>query len=62
MIQENKRHSINVQKGDIIRVPAGTPVYLTNRDQNEQLYIAKFLQPVNTPGHFEVEVLQPSKS
>ncbi|OWM74728.1 sucrose-binding protein [Punica granatum] len=54
MVQENKRNSINVGKGDIIRVPAGTPVYLANRDENEQLHIANFLQPVNTPGQFEV--------
>ncbi|KAK4764754.1 hypothetical protein SAY86_025844 [Trapa natans] len=54
MILENKRQAINIEMGDIVWAPAGTPGYLTSRDENEQLYIAKLLRPVNTPGHFEV--------
>ncbi|KAF5727051.1 hypothetical protein HS088_TW22G00738 [Tripterygium wilfordii] len=60
MIQEDKREgqikreSHNVECGDIIRIPAGTPAYITNTDNNEKLTIVKLLMPVNTPGHFEV--------
>ncbi|XVF32540.1 hypothetical protein REPUB_Repub17cG0091200 [Reevesia pubescens] len=53
LIHEDKRESFNIERGDIIRVPAGTPIYLINRDDNEKLYIVKFLQPVNLPDHYE---------
>lgn len=43
-----------MEQGDIMRIPAGTPVYLINRDENEKLCIVKILQPVSVPGHFEV--------
>ncbi|KAL4367746.1 hypothetical protein GQ457_05G002820 [Hibiscus cannabinus] len=54
MIQEDKRRSFNIETGDIIRVRAGTPLYLINRDDNEKLFIVKLLQPVNRPDHYEV--------
>ncbi|XP_062143371.1 vicilin Cor a 11.0101-like [Alnus glutinosa] len=53
MVREEKRESFNVEHGDIVRVPAGTPVYMINRDENEKLCIVKILQPVSVPGHFE---------
>lgn len=53
-IRENKRESSNVRPGDIIRIQAGTPVYMINRDDNEKLFVAKLLQPVSTPGQYEV--------
>ncbi|KAI6702937.1 hypothetical protein NL676_012073 [Syzygium grande] len=53
LVRVNKRHSINVEEGDIVRVEAGTPVYMINRDQNQKLVIARLLQPVNLPVHFE---------
>nr|B4X640.2 RecName: Full=Vicilin Pis v 3.0101; AltName: Full=7S globulin; AltName: Full=7S seed storage protein; AltName: Full=7S vicilin-like protein Pis v 3; AltName: Full=Vicilin Pis v 3; AltName: Allergen=Pis v 3.0101; Flags: Precursor [Pistacia vera] len=53
-IRENKRESMNVKQGDIIRIRAGTPFYIVNTDENEKLYIVKLLQPVNLPGHYEV--------
>lgn len=55
MVREEKRESFNVEHGDIIRIPAGTPVYMINRDENEKLFIVKILQPVSAPGHFEVK-------
>jgi mannose-6-phosphate isomerase-like protein (cupin superfamily) len=55
MVREEKRESFNVEHGDIVRVPAGTPVYMINRDENEKLCIVKILQPVSVPGHFEVK-------
>lgn len=54
LVRVNKRHSINVEEGDIVRVEAGTSIYMINRDQNQKLVIARLLQPVNLPGHFEV--------
>ncbi|XWS31546.1 hypothetical protein CRYUN_Cryun23aG0085500 [Craigia yunnanensis] len=54
LIHEDERESFNIERGDIIRVRAGTPIYLINRDDNEKLYIVKLLQPVNLPGHYEV--------
>lgn len=55
-MREEKRESFNVEHGDILRVPAGTPVYMINRDENEKLCIVKILQPVSFPGHFEVKI------
>ncbi|KAJ8749433.1 hypothetical protein K2173_025477 [Erythroxylum novogranatense] len=51
MIREGKRESFNVEHGDIVRVPAGTLVYLINGDQND--YVINFLSPVNIPGEYE---------
>ena len=50
----DKRESFNLKLGDVMRIPAGTTVYLINRSNNEKLVIVKLLQPVSTPGHFEV--------
>ncbi|KAG8370235.1 hypothetical protein BUALT_Bualt14G0095900 [Buddleja alternifolia] len=52
-VWQNQRQSYNLKHGDVIRVPAGSLVYLINRDDNERLYILKLLQPVNTPGRFK---------
>lgn len=52
MMQDNK-DSFKLEKGDVVRVPAGAMVYLVNNDM-ETLRIAKLMQPVNTPGRFEV--------
>ncbi|KAG9155689.1 hypothetical protein Leryth_003957 [Lithospermum erythrorhizon] len=48
-----KRESFNIKKGDVLKIPAGTPLYLINRDNNEKLIIARLFQSVFTPGHFE---------
>ena len=49
----DKRESFNLKLGDVMRIPAGTTVYLINRSNNKKLVIVKLLQPVSTPGHFE---------
>lgn len=54
MVRSEKRESLNVRCGDILRIPSGTTVYLINRDNNEKLVIVKLLQPVSTPGIVEV--------
>ncbi|OMO77646.1 Cupin 1 [Corchorus capsularis] len=54
LIHEDKRESLNIKKGDVIWIPAGTPIYFINRDNNEKLFIVKLLKPVNIPGQHEV--------
>lgn len=56
-VWEKQRRSYNLKQGDVLRVPAGSIVYLINSDDNEKLHILKLLQPVNTPGKFKVSVL-----
>lgn len=51
---EDKTERFNMEPGDIMRIPAGTPVYMVNRDENERLFIATFHIPVSTPGNYEV--------
>ncbi|EEF37595.1 vicilin Cor a 11.0101 [Ricinus communis] len=51
--EEGEKRSFNIEVGDVMRVRAGTPVYVINRDDNEKLYIINFIQPVNLPGEFE---------
>ncbi|XP_020086179.1 cupincin-like [Ananas comosus] len=53
--EENKeeRESHEINKGDIMQVPAGSIVYVINSDRREKLTVAKLLQPVSTPGRFE---------
>ncbi|KAK4425648.1 Vicilin Car i [Sesamum alatum] len=52
-VWQNQRKSYNVKRGDVMRVPAGSILYLINRDDNEKLHVLKLLQPVNTPGRFK---------
>lgn len=54
MLRSEKRESLNLRCGDILRIPSGTTVYLINRDNNEKLVIVKLLRPVFTPGVAEV--------
>lgn len=53
-IRENNRESYNVKRGDIIRVPSGNTFYVTNTDDDEKLYIVKFIKSINLPGQCEV--------
>ncbi|KAE8665434.1 putative mitochondrial ribosomal protein L24 [Hibiscus syriacus] len=54
LIHEDKRQSFDIETGDIIRVRAGTPLYLVNSDDIEKLFIVKLLQHVNRPDHYDV--------
>ncbi|KAL7198753.1 hypothetical protein ACSBR2_021119 [Camellia fascicularis] len=53
LVHQDRRESFNLRYGDILRIPAGTTVYLINKSNNEKLVIIKLLQPVSIPGHFE---------
>ncbi|CAI0434017.1 unnamed protein product [Linum tenue] len=50
---EIKRHSFNIETGDVIRVHAGTPAYIVNKHESQKLVIINFIRPVNAPGTFE---------
>lgn len=52
LVSQERRESYNLERGDVIRVPAGTTEYVTNQDSNERLQMVKLLQSVNTPGQF----------
>lgn len=45
LVAEDRTERFNLEEGDIMRVPAGTPIYLVNRDENEKLLIAAFHMP-----------------
>ncbi|CAM8927997.1 unnamed protein product [Rhodiola kirilowii] len=51
--KDNKRESFHIRAGDVIKLEAGTPLYMINQDENQQLFIAKLLTPVANPGEFE---------
>ncbi|XP_075641183.1 LOW QUALITY PROTEIN: vicilin Jug r 6.0101 [Castanea sativa] len=53
IVCDEDRKSFNLECGDVIRVPMGTPFYMINRDENEKLYVVKILQTISIPGHFE---------
>ena len=55
LLREEKKETFNLEIGDILHIPAGTPVYTVNRDDREKLFIIKFISPVSLPGHFEVK-------
>lgn len=45
LVMEDKTERFNLEAGDIMRVPAGTPMYLVNRDENEKLFVAALHMP-----------------
>lgn len=55
LMSEDNRESFNIREGDFFWISAGTPTYLINRQNNQNLVIAKLLQPVAVPGRFEVD-------
>ncbi|KAI3975404.1 hypothetical protein MKX01_004491 [Papaver californicum] len=54
MVRQEDKEMHNLERGDVMRVPAGTVVYLVNKDNNEKLILAKLLQTVFTPGNVGV--------
>lgn len=57
MVRQGRRESFNVRKGDIVRLPSGTTIYMINKDQNKKFRFAELLQPVNTPDEFRVNLV-----
>ncbi|GMI71955.1 hypothetical protein HRI_000864800 [Hibiscus trionum] len=52
-VTHKNKESFNVVPGVVVRVPAGSTVYLVNQDNKEKLTIAVLHRPVNNPGQFE---------
>ncbi|XP_042482210.1 vicilin Jug r 6.0101-like [Macadamia integrifolia] len=50
LVKNNNRETFNIKRGDILRIPAGTIVYLVNKDKQEKLQI---IDAFSIPGHFE---------
>ncbi|XP_027367670.1 beta-conglycinin, beta chain-like [Abrus precatorius] len=48
--QESKTYIL--ERGDALRIPAGTTFYMLNRDNNQNLRVIKLAIPVNKPGKF----------
>ncbi|XP_058739963.1 provicilin-like [Vicia villosa] len=47
VLNRNDRNSFNLERGDTIKLPAGTITYLANRDDNEDLRVLNLDIPVN---------------
>ncbi|KAK9288675.1 hypothetical protein L1049_017138 [Liquidambar formosana] len=52
-VRQERREYFNLEVGDVIRIPAGTTVYMINRENSERLQIAKLMQPVFNPGQYK---------
>ncbi|KAL5541526.1 hypothetical protein UlMin_009236 [Ulmus minor] len=53
ILRQNNKESHNIERGDVLRIRAGSTIYLINQDNNEQLQIVKLLNPVNVPDQFQ---------
>ncbi|KAK4281189.1 hypothetical protein QN277_012712 [Acacia crassicarpa] len=53
LVKGDKTEKFNLETGDVIRVPSGTPFYIVNRDENEKLILANLHITASIPGHFE---------
>ncbi|KAK4257965.1 hypothetical protein QN277_007485 [Acacia crassicarpa] len=53
LLLPNYKESFNLERFDVLRVPAGAICYTINRANNEDLVLYKLALPVNIPGQFE---------
>lgn len=53
ILRQGNRETFDLERGDVLMIPAGTTSYLVNIHDNETLQIVELLNPVNIPGHFE---------
>jgi len=54
VLNSNDRKSFNLERGDTIKLPAGTIAYLANQDDKQDLRVLDLVIPVNKPGQFQV--------
>ncbi|KAG9451954.1 hypothetical protein H6P81_004858 [Aristolochia fimbriata] len=52
LLEEDNRESVEIRRGDILRIPAGTTFSIINKENNEKLRIIKFFNPVAVPGRY----------
>ncbi|GAU13370.1 hypothetical protein TSUD_175220 [Trifolium subterraneum] len=62
VLNPNDRNSFNVERGDTIKLPAGTIAYLANRDDKEDLRVLDLAIPVNRPGQIQSFTLAGSEN
>ncbi|KAL5078170.1 hypothetical protein RYX36_017154 [Vicia faba] len=62
VLKPNDRNSFNLERGDTIKLPAGTLAYLVNRDDNEDLRVLDLAIPVNRPGQLQSFLLSGSQN
>ncbi|XP_058766996.1 vicilin-like [Vicia villosa] len=53
VLKPDDRNSFNLERGDTIRLPAGTVAYLVNRDDDEDLRVIDLAIPINRPGQLQ---------
>ncbi|XP_047175148.1 sucrose-binding protein-like [Vigna umbellata] len=53
LVKESETEKFVLESGDMLPIPAGTQVYIVNRDENEKLFLAMLHIPVSTPGKFK---------
>ncbi|KAG0473765.1 hypothetical protein HPP92_015622 [Vanilla planifolia] len=54
ILHEGGRESHTLRQGDILRVWAGSIIYLINKSKNQKLVIANLLRPVGNPSNVQV--------
>jgi len=54
VLNPNNRNSFNLERGDTIKLPAGSTAYLVNQNNDEDLRVVDLAIPVNRPGKFQV--------
>nr|CAA96513.1 convicilin precursor [Vicia narbonensis] len=62
VLSPNDRNSYNLERGDTIKLPAGTTSYLLNQDDEEDLRVVDLSISVNRPGKVESFGLSGSKN
>ncbi|PNX83496.1 vicilin-like protein antimicrobial peptides 2-1-like protein, partial [Trifolium pratense] len=62
VLNPNNRNSFNLERGDTIKVPAGTIAYLANQDDNKDLRVLDLAIPVNRPSQLETFLLSGSEN
>ncbi|CAI8604653.1 unnamed protein product [Vicia faba] len=53
VLRPNDRNSYNLERGDTIKIPAGTTSYLVNQDDEQDLRVVDLAISVNRPGKVE---------
>jgi mannose-6-phosphate isomerase-like protein (cupin superfamily) len=62
VLNPNDRNSFNLERGDTIKLPAGTIAYMVNRDDNEDLRVLDLAIPINKPGQYQSFLLSRSEN
>ncbi|KAI3947011.1 hypothetical protein MKW98_003574 [Papaver atlanticum] len=50
LVNQESRETYNLERGDVLRVPAGTILNVINRDSEQKLQFAEFAQSISIPG------------